>query len=204
VENKMIKAIIFDFDGVICNTQDLLYDLHLKHLEEISLDKFKENVFNGNPNDYFEKFNSKQKENFSKNYIKLNATLKLEENIRKILLELDKKYDLFIISNSWKKALDNFFENNNFTNIFKKIYSREYSKTKVERFYMLFEEFNLNKEEVIFVTDTLGDIIEANEVQVKTIAVDFGVHDRKTLEKGKPFKIVSKFEEIPEIIKNKL
>jgi len=40
------------------------------------------------------------------------------------------------------------------------------------------------------------------KVNVKTIAVDFGFHDRKRLEKGHPFKIVSNFKEMKETIDN--
>lgn len=42
----------------------------------------------------------------------------------------------------------------------------------------------------------LGDILEANKIHIKTIAVDFGYHDKKTLKIGKPFRIISRIDEI--------
>ena len=39
-------------------------------------------------------------------------------------------------------------------------------------------------------------------VGVKTIAVDFGFHERERLEKGNPFKIVSSFDEMLKVIEN--
>lgn len=67
---------------------------------------------------------------------------------------------------------------------------------------MLFNKHDFNNEDCIFITDTLGDILEANKVGVKSIAVDFGFHERERLEKGNPFKIISNFKDIRKIIEN--
>ena len=56
--------------------------------------------------------------------------------------------------------------------------------------------------ECIFITDTLGDILESNEIGVRTIAVDFGFHDREVLKKGNPVAIISDLSKIEETIKN--
>jgi len=74
------------------------------------------------------------------------------------------------------------------------------NKSKVEKFKYLFKKYKLKPEDCIFITDTLGDILEGNKVGVRTIAVDFGFHKRDRLEKGKPFKIVSSFDEILKVI----
>ena len=47
------------------------------------------------------------------------------------------------------------------------------------------------KERLFFITDTLGDIVEAKKVGIKTIAVDYGYHDRGVLSKGNPDGIIS-------------
>ena len=70
------------------------------------------------------------------------------------------------------------------------------------KFRKVLSDFGFKEKECIFVTDTLGDILEANEVEIPTIAVDFGYHERERLEKGKPTKIISNFEELLEIVKN--
>jgi phosphoglycolate phosphatase-like HAD superfamily hydrolase len=85
--------------------------------------------------------------------------------------------------------------------IFLGIYGFQTHKSKVEKFKLIFENFRLKKEECVFVTDTLGDIIEGNHVGIKTLAVDNGYHERERLEKGKPFMIVSSLDEIERILK---
>ena len=64
----------------------------------------------------------------------------------------------------------------------------------------LLKKYSLTPKDCIFVTDTLGDIIEANDVNVKTIAVDFGYHSRTVLSKGKPFAIISDLNEIKKMV----
>ena len=46
----------------------------------------------------------------------------------------------------------------------------------------------------------LGDLLEAHKAGIKSIAVDFGFHERERLEKGNPAKIISDFSELPEAI----
>jgi phosphoglycolate phosphatase-like HAD superfamily hydrolase len=60
----------------------------------------------------------------------------------------------------------------------------------------LVEKYKINKNECIFITDTLGDLIEAKESGVSSIAVDFGFHDKETLLKGEPYKVISSFSDI--------
>ena len=65
---------------------------------------------------------------------------------------------------------------------------------------MVFENFNLKPEECVFVTDTLGDILESKKVSMKAIALENGYHERERLEKGNPWKIISSFEKLIETI----
>lgn len=194
--NKKIKNIVFDFDGVIHNTLLDLYKIHCEYLEEISLEDMVKNVFEKNPRKYLEKFSKEKRDKFNFAWTKCSTQLKLEDNIRKNLEYLADKFDLFIISSNSEENLNLYFKNNNFTNIFKEILGVETHKLKTEKFKFLLNKYNLEKENCIFITDTLGDILEANEVEIKTIAVDFGFHSREFLSKGNPFKIVSSFQEI--------
>ena len=64
----------------------------------------------------------------------------------------------------------------------------------------LLKKYGLKKEECIFITDILGDILEANLAGIKTFAVNFGFHDEEVLKKGSPAKIISSFAEIDKLI----
>jgi phosphoglycolate phosphatase-like HAD superfamily hydrolase len=186
---------------VIHDTFELAYKISLETLEgEMTRDEYRD-LFNGNiyesskimkkgAGDFFEKQN------------KAFEHLRIEKNIKQFLKELYDKYSLFIISSNQEKALNTYFQNNNFINIFKEVLGMETDRSKIEKFKTVLEKQKLKPDECIFVTDTLGDILEANKVGIKTIAVDFGFHCRERLEKGKPFKIISDFNEVEEILKD--
>ena len=194
-----MKTIIFDFDGVIHDTFDLAYKINIEAIgEKLTEDEYRD-FFNGN---IFERIEITE-ENAKKFYELQNEAfkyLRLEDKIKINLEKLSEKYPLFIISSNQETALNIYFRNNNSTHIFKEILGMETHKSKVEKFKYLFNKYNLKAEECVFVTDTLGDILEGHKVGVKVIAVDFGFHKRDRLEKGKPFKIVSSFEEILQTI----
>lgn len=192
-----MKAIIFDFDGVIHDTYELAYRIFGKGLSE---EQFKD-FFNGN---LFEiETTSNQKIIDEKSYSLQNEAfkyLKIDQNIRENLEKLSEDHLLFVISSNQEDVLNMYFQNNNFTHIFKEILGVETHQSKFAKFQYLFKKYKLMKDDCIFVTDTLGDIMEGNKAGIKTIAVDFGFHERERLEKGDPFKIVSSFDEVVKTI----
>jgi phosphoglycolate phosphatase len=194
-----MKTIIFDFDGVIHDTFELAYRINIDFLDKnLTKEKYRD-FFNGN---IFE--NAEVDEDDNDKFFKLQNEafkyLKIDENIKKNLEKLSKEFPLFIVSSNQEEALDIYFQNNKFLHIFREILGSKTHKSKVEKFKYLFKKYCLNPGDCVFVTDTLGDILEGNKAGVKTIAVDFGFHGRDRLEKGKPFRIVSSFEEVIETI----
>ncbi len=196
-----MKAIIFDFDGVIHDTFDLAYKINVEIFGDTFTEENYRDVFNGN---IFKNtdFNEKDNDKFSKLQKEAFKYLKIDENIKNNLEKISKEYMLFVISSNEEGTLKMYFQNNNFTHIFKEILGLETHRSKVKKFEYLFEKYGIKVDDCIFVTDTLGDILEGNKVGIRTIAVDFGFHKRDQLEKGKPFKIVSNFDEILEAIKS--
>ncbi len=199
----MRKAIIFDFDGVIHDT----FEFHRGKVGEfagtsISKQDFQD-IHNGNfyehKNDKLDNVDWIAYRDFTHEGFK---TFQIDEKMKEMLLALNDSHELFIISSGGEKNIGVFVKNNGLENIFKEVLGGETHSSKVEKFNSIFKKYNLSNEDVIFITDTLGDILEANEMNIKTIAVDFGYHPRETLEKGKPFKIVSSVGELSETIKN--
>ena len=73
----------------------------------------------------------------------------------------------------------------------------ETEKSKKKKFRMTFEEYSLLPSECVFITDTLGDLLEANLLEVPTIAVTWGYHDETRLKYGKPHNIIHEFDDLP-------
>ncbi|MFA6105218.1 MAG: HAD hydrolase-like protein [Patescibacteria group bacterium] len=195
----MLKSIIFDFDGVIHDTFDLVYPIS-QQIHGFTVEEYKD-MFNGNLY-LHEKINEQNSKEFIDLSVKAFKDLQIEKHIREELLKIKNKFELFIVSSNSELILNEYFENNNIIHIFKKVLGVETHRSKIEKFNALKNEYGIAKHNSIFVTDTLGDILEANKAGLNTIAVDFGFHDRTRLEKGNPLKIISDFRELlPEIIK---
>lgn len=189
-----MKAVIFDFDGVIHDTFELGHGLNKKIYGDFSEEDFK-NLFDGNL--YAHKIVSPDKiEMFFRMAESEYAKLRITDDVKDELLRLKKKYDIFIITSVSEKILHRYFADSGCPDLFTEILGVETHKSKVEKFKILFKKYGLAKDDCVFVTDTLGDILEANHVGVITIAVDYGFHERERLEKGNPKRIVSHFKEI--------
>lgn len=193
----MIKSVIFDFDGVIHNTFDVVYPLS-RQIHGFTEEEYKD-MFNGNLYNH-KKINEENSRLFLALSTELFRNLQIEERIREELFKIRKKYDMYVVSSNSEPILNEYFENNNIIHIFEKILGVESHKSKVEKFKILKDQHGVNERNSIFITDTLGDILEANKVGLRTIAVDFGFHERERLIKGDPYKIISDFKDLlPEI-----
>ncbi len=189
----MVKGIIFDFDGVIHDTFDLGYKIN-KQLTNLSKEEYKD-MFNGNiykhkalTPEAIKEFFELQNEQYK--------TLKIEQKIKVELEKLKKIYDLFIVSSNMEETIKNYLGNNDITHIFKEVLGMESHHSKKEKFRLLMDKHDLHEHDSIFVTDTLGDILEANQIGLPTIAVDYGFHERGRLLRGNPIKIISDFAEL--------
>ncbi|HYD03293.1 MAG TPA: HAD-IA family hydrolase [Alphaproteobacteria bacterium] len=193
-----MKAIIFDFDGVIQNTFDSTYTCHKTVHVGSSQEEYR-SYFEGNIHHKL-KYTTEQYDQFRELEFETFKDHKLESKVRSEIIMLEKNYDLYIISSNSIKNLDYYFKNNNFEGIFKDVLAVETHKSKTEKFNILFQRYSLNADSCIFVTDTSGDVLEAQSAGVKSIACTFGFHEEYRLKKVEPFKIVSEFSQIRKVI----
>lgn len=196
----MIKAVIFDFDGVLIDSFEIGYGVQAKLWKDISREEYRD-MFNGNVYEHKE-VNDDIAHRYLEFYKDLIKDVKMTLDVKHFLNDVAKEHSLFIITSNASDIISPFFEKSNTLSMFESIMGLETDKSKVKKFNIIFDDYGFSKEECLFVTDTLGDILEANEVGVKTVAVDFGFHGRDRLEKGNPSKIVSSFDELLNEIKN--
>ncbi len=195
----MIKLIIFDFDGVIINEYAKHYEFTKKRIKGLTEEEFKM-LFDGNFREQFIKFKKRSTGLHSSDYNDYKKTLKIASNIKKSLQKLAKVYILGIISSSKESGTQKILENSDLHKTFSFNYGSKTHTSKVEKFKKVLREYHIKPEQCIFVTDTVGDVIEARKMGIRSIAVDFGYHERKRLQKINPSKIVSSFSEIEKLL----
>lgn len=200
-EVNTMKAILFDFDGVVHDT----FSLHRKMISDFSGYELSEQEyrdmhngnFHGHAVEALKNVDWKAYRDYARKHIE---DLVMDDHVRETLRELGEKFDLYIVSSGGETIIARYLEKNGVLDLFTEILGMEFHRSKIEKFQYLFEKYGLNPENSIFVTDTLGDVLEANHLGLRSIAIDSGFHTRETLEKGNPFRIVSDFREITTVI----
>lgn len=202
----MRKIILFDFDGVIADTFNFCYVLHKMSYPENSVEDYR-NKFEGNINHALHGVDPKPEnvktsnEGFFSLYKPELMKLGVISNMAQVISNLAADYDLFIISSTDTNVIKEFLEREKLLTYFKQVLGNDVHFSKVKKIQMIIENHHADSADYLFVTDTLGDIREAEKCNIKSIAVAWGYHPAETLEKGNPVAIVRTPEELVEAVR---
>jgi len=181
------KIIIFDLDGVLVDTVNMANEYFREKYPTITKEIINE-ALAGNFHEEMEKIKldhastirteEEQNERFAA-YTAKKTLAPLFPGILELLERLQKKeYILVINTSAMEKNCLPLLEKIGVIKLFDYIGTAEVSKSKVEKFEIIKEKYSCPKENIIFITDTLGDVREAKVAGIQTIAVTWGAHDR--------------------------
>lgn len=210
----MIKGIIFDLDGTLLNTiEDLAnacnYSLSTLGYKTHEVEKYKTFVGNGRY-----KLIERMLPEGNRNVENIEKALKLfdyyyekhmidmtkpYEGIIDILDKLiDKEINIAVVSNKPHEFTTEVVKSY-FGNRFKVVYGhKKDTKEKPDPWAVIevINEFNVNKEECLYVGDSEVDINTAKNAGVKSVGVEWGFRGRDELEKAGANYIIENPEEI--------
>lgn len=194
----MVKTIIFDFNGT------LLDDLEINHeifnmlardfnARKISMEEYKE-VFDFPVKAVYKKWGFDVEgdkfpiiaDRFHEYYNSLVfKRCKIFDSAIELLNELKGKYKLVCLSASKKETLDDQLKYFNIYDYFDDVVGMtdKYANGKVELACNWLENSDLNKDEIIFVGDTVHDNLVGNCMGVKCVMITSGHNSRQRLEK---------------------
>lgn len=202
-----MKLIIFDFDGVLADTEEFCYKIHKdvnktltwKEWQSFCDGNFIDGIINASkngpyivPSDFTERY---------KNEIE---KINVHEALHEAILSLKINYQVAIVSSTSGNLISNFLKKENLFDYFSDILGVEVDANKTTKINSLLKKYNLKPNDTIFVTDTLGDILEAKKSNVKSIGVTWGLHERKNLEKGNPVFIIDDPRDLENVIESVL
>jgi phosphoglycolate phosphatase-like HAD superfamily hydrolase len=187
MENKII---VFDMDGVIIDSVELMADLTQRRYPGSTLQEEKD-LFLGNIHEQIKFLNEKYgslgiEENkkilfdYTSNKIK---NVQLYPGIKELLSSLSVRYSLIINSSAATRNATPILERYNLLEFFDRVFLKEDSISKTEKFKMIAEHYAVSPSALLFVTDTVGDVREAAELSIDTIAVTYGVHTQEYFNK---------------------
>ncbi len=201
------KIVIFDFDGVFVNSLPFCFALNKKTNPDLTFEEYSK-MFHGNFWDAL--FGGIENKTFAKNPIFFEEyeegiyDFQTLSGVSKAIQSLSDQHILTIVSSGSEPIIRKFLEKENLFDHFSGIYGKQTHTSKVVKLKNLLDEHNISPLDAVFVTDTLGDVLEANEVGIRSIGDTWGLHDHSTLSLGNPEIIIDDHELLEETIRKVL
>ena len=186
----MKKLILFDFDGVIVDsfktafrvTQQLKLGISQKQYR----DMFLGNIYDST-DDHQKKTGRKvtQAEWFEY-YAPMLLELPLIVGVKEALEKLSQKYTLVVVSSSIDSPIHAYLELHDVHHFFDEVLGADVHRSKVEKIQMIFDKYNIKPSDCVFITDTVGDLLEAEKKGVESLVVTWGFHPKSYFQKTPP------------------
>jgi phosphoglycolate phosphatase len=208
----MKKLILFDFDGTLANSFDLLIEIYnqragflfAKKIDESGFDLLREYKVNE-----FLKYHNLHfwnipfliqyiRSNFEKRCLEIDFYEQIKQLIR--FLSTQSELKLGILSSNTQSLLDTFLKNEEVENDFYFVIG---TNLMSKRKYLedIFVNYNISKDEVIYVSDEKRDVDLCHELGIEVVAVTWGLNTFEFLVDTKPTYIARSVDELLEYLK---
>ena len=208
----MIKAVIFDFDGVIADSMKIIYEIYKAVCREMgkrfqySIDEFAR-VLDGNYKNFYVELGISEEEieianeTYKKYFLQLEKEIRPFHGIHDVLAALRKRgIKIGISSNTHefiiRRLLKNFGMEEHIDVV---VGGKDINKLKPDpaQIILAMEKLGVRHGETAFIGDMEVDMIAGRAAKVaKIIAVTYGYHGRERLEKFGPDVMVKNPSEI--------
>ncbi|MAF13988.1 MAG: hypothetical protein CMI53_03800 [Parcubacteria group bacterium] len=194
------KLILFDFDGVIVDTFDMIYPYNAKVDIKISREEYKDK-FMGNIHESVKKmmspkeYQTRQKkwmEMYSKDVLRKGVVPGMSQAIK----NLAKRYTMVMISSTINSPIHAYLELHKLHHFFDTVYGADVHINKGKKIEMIFKKYNTTSNDCIFITDTVGDVLEASSKKIKSIVVTWGFHEKERFTKTPPLAFVDNTKQL--------
>lgn len=192
----MKKILLFDFDGVIVDTLEISYSIITKDFKyKITKEQYKDRQM-GNVYKAIKKENKKEdiQARIKKWYsIYEPKVLKLKPvvGITKALKQLDDKYTMVVISSSINSPIHAYLEKHNLHHYFDQVYGADVHLDKGEKIKMVLKQYQAKAKQCLFITDTVGDLLEAKSKKIDSLVVTWGYHQKRRFNQTPPYAFIS-------------
>ena len=170
------KTCIFDFDGVLCNSREVGYEMHNRIAKKYGLplinkqSDFLQVIDNGHLKDTLDA------DTISQYYIECNKYY--ESKLKDIHLfpfmeQLLKEEDVIILSACPDFMIKTVLKQHGITTGVD-IYGKEKARTKRDRFELVLKERSLKKDDIIYIGDTIDDYHFCQSVGIPMIGSNYG------------------------------
>ncbi len=204
----MKKILVFDFDGVLFDTMTLVNQSTMELFPSLTEEMARE-LLVGNLYEELEKIahlrvqhTEEEKLRWREEYSKKKAEAPMFAGAKAMLEELHTAgYILVLNTTASNQNCLPLLEKAQITGLFDFLATKDVSKSKIEKFKLIEERYGISSNEMLFVTDSLGDLRESDIAGVPTIAVLWGVHDRGYFTREEHPNLIGIVESFDELVK---
>lgn len=206
---KMSKILIFDVDGTILNSLDLLIDCLYLNMNKYGVQVSKKGLYNLIENKSLHDIIREFKLNklhilyivwkIKRDFNKRNSEVKSFEKIKSLFEYLKEKgHKLFILTSNNKEFVETILKRENLI-FFDKKYYKSSLFGKAKYIQKIIDKNKLEKEDIYYVGDEIRDIEASKLAGVKCISVSWGYNSKKLLVDFKPDYLVENIDEFKEL-----
>lgn len=186
----MKHTLLFDFDGVIANSFSLALSVYQRFIPDATAEMYRE-LYKGNINQVVKE---RDLGVTSKQFMDVYNPLVLKElqpfdGMIELVNGLHQHFFMVIITSSDSYTVKDFLNKNAISHAFLDVMGTDVDPSKERKIELASKWFEFNPKDSLFITDTLGDMREAEKKSVPSIGVTWGFQTRETLETG-PAKIL--------------
>lgn len=209
---RQVKTIIFDFDGTLANSVDLIFDLYNSHTSEFGYLPVERAEFSALRRMGYAKA-MRLKKIKARRLPKIAMVLSKEmqkkmnvvvpyDGIVKVLEELQSQgYSVGVLTSNQASLVQEFFKKHNFPE-FDFVVSEKTIFGKHKALRKIIKSYGLKKDDVIYVGDEPRDVVASKKAGVKVIGVLWGLGGAEGFEKNLPDFTADKPSDILKVIKN--
>ena len=187
-----MKCLIFDFDGTIADTYDIVFEIirEIFHKRGVKIPKDRKKSRSMGTREKLKKYKISRRSivlltRVCRRHLKKKIkTVKTFPRLKSVLKKLKKKYRLGIVTSNSKDNVKIFLKNNGLNGVFDFIETGNPLFGKHRRLKKAIKKHEYKKSEVIYVGDETRDIKAAKKVGVKIVAVSWGYESMSCLNKG--------------------
>ncbi|MDD2289387.1 MAG: HAD-IA family hydrolase [Bacteroidales bacterium] len=204
---KTIQYILFDFDGTLADTFDLVFTLYNSIAGEYGCKPLKPEdrqiIAAGKPQDLLRQYNMSAHKlglitiRIRKEILSHVPQMKPFEGMKEVLTTLrDKGYRLGIITSNARPNVVLFLENNGMNSLFDFVYSGKSLFGKDKVFKRMLAKKKIHPASAIYVGDETRDIEACRKVGIPIVSVTWGMNNREILSTLNPDQMAHTPQEI--------
>lgn len=186
----MRPLVLFDFDGVIADSLETFETIikesfsrmghHFLKTRQDFLELFDDNLYAS-----FKRRGISDKDvrdNFDYVGSKVNFEgIPIYDGIQKMLEQISLASTVAIVSSNKEEQITRTLKGNRIDHYFNKVMGFESGLSKVDKLRLAMKLYGAGPKSTYYVVDTIGDLIEAKEAGVISVAVGWGWHSREKL-----------------------